>query len=61
MELDQGIIYPSQVVKIFEQEGFIKEPESKINGESGTEYSFDLSFEGYNLNSSLTLNSLWLL
>ena len=47
MEMDQGIIYPSQIVSVFEELGFAMATESKYVGESGVEHIFDLAFECY--------------
>lgn len=49
VEMNQGIIYLGQVVSVFEEQGFIREPDTKIRGESGTEHVFDVAFTGFGL------------
>jgi predicted RNA-binding Zn-ribbon protein involved in translation (DUF1610 family) len=49
VEMSQGIIYLGQVVSVFEEQGFIRETETKIRGESGTEHVFDLMFTGFGI------------
>lgn len=49
VEMSQGILYPSLVVSLFEEQGFTREMENKITGESGEVHSFDLAFKGYGL------------
>ncbi|MDQ1279718.1 MAG: hypothetical protein QG670_980 [Thermoproteota archaeon] len=50
VEMSQGILYPSLVLSLFEEQGFSREMESKVTGESGAVHSFDLAFKGYGLN-----------
>lgn len=49
VEMNQGIIYLGQVVSVFEEQGFIREPDTKIRGESGAEHVFDVAFTGFGL------------
>jgi hypothetical protein len=46
VEMSQGIIYLGQVVNVFEEQGFIREPDTKVQGESGAEHVFDVAFTG---------------
>ncbi|MCJ7633492.1 hypothetical protein MUP77_14035 [Candidatus Bathyarchaeota archaeon] len=47
MDMTQGILYPSSIIGLFEEQGFSRRMESKIIGESGEEHFFDLAFKGY--------------
>jgi hypothetical protein len=49
VEMNQGIVYLGQVVSVFEEQGFIRESDTKIRGESGTEHVFDVAFSGFGL------------
>jgi hypothetical protein len=49
VEMSQGIIYLGQVVNIFEEQGFIRESNTTIRGESGAEYVFDVAFTGFGM------------
>ncbi|UCH02480.1 MAG: hypothetical protein JSV20_01425, partial [Candidatus Bathyarchaeota archaeon] len=46
-EIAQGILYLSQVMKMFEDHGFARDANSSVIGESGAEHIFDLAFEGH--------------
>ncbi len=47
MDMTQGILYPSSIISLFEEQGFTRQMETKIKGESGVEHIFDLAFRSY--------------
>lgn len=49
VEMNQGIVYLGQVVSVFDEQGFIRESNTKVQGESGTEHVFDIAFTGFGL------------
>ena len=46
-EIEAGILYIHQVVNVFNQQGFTRDMNTKVIGESGIDQVFDLAFNGF--------------